>query len=238
MRSLIAVGVAAALVSAANASVVTYDFTGVTHGFLGSHTFSGTFVYDNGATGTTVYHPGNGFPVQRGFESRYQNGLRSLSITLDNGQSVGGGAGLIQNNNIQQADPGSQVPLGQSLQCYASNTSGTIDGHSIWYMYLAFLPVDPNFSWGPLDAYFNGDAESMLQNDPSILPSDIDPTLTGTALPGDVLSVFNGGLFLGLTYDSTTTVNTITSFHLRVPAPATGAVVGLAPLFGARRRRR
>lgn len=234
---MVVVSVAAVVVSAAGASVLTYDFTGVTHSFLGSHTFAGTFVYDNGVAGTTVYHPGNGNPVQRGFESRYQGALRSLSITLNNGQVVSGEPGLIQNNNIQQAGPGSQVPLGQSLQCYASNTGGTIDGHSIWYMYLAFLPVDPNFSWGPLDSYFNGDAESMLQSDPSILPSDIDPTLTGTALPHDVLSVFNGGLFLGLTYDSTTTVNTITSFHLRVPAPATAAIVGLAPVFGGRRRR-
>ncbi|MCL4222225.1 MAG: hypothetical protein KJZ65_12745 [Phycisphaerales bacterium] len=235
--SLVLAAVVWAGASAAGASVVTYDFTGQTRVGGIPHNFTGVFVYNNGVPGSTVYHPGGGYPVQRGFESRYQGATQWLSITLDNGESVSGGVGMIQNNNIQQANPGSQVPLGQSLQCYSSGVSGTINGLHVFNMYLAFLPVDPHFSWNALNTYFGGDAEAMLQNDPSILPPDIDPRLTGTALPRNVLDVFNGGVFLGTNHAMTNTVNDIYTFTRRVPSPSSLILLAMAPCAFTRRRR-
>lgn len=77
-------------------------------------------------------------------------------------------------NNIQQAENGAQVPAGLSLQAYGSGVSGTINGQPISGMYLAFLPLPPSFSWDALDAYFDGNAEQLLQVNPALLPRNID----------------------------------------------------------------
>ncbi len=238
MKKFIACVTLAAAAATSQGVVVIYDFAGMTN--VGGHarTFTGTFECDVSVASHTVYFPGNGAPVQQGFRSTYIGGMRSLSISLSSGETVYGGAGYIDNNNTQQAEPGSQVPLGLSLQAYSSGVSGTINGLPIWGMYLAFLPVTPNFSWDGLDNYFGGNAETMLQSNPSLLPGTIDPTLTGTAMPADLSAVFTDGLFLGTMHASTTTVNTITWFEPRVPAPATWVAMSMPLALGARRRRR
>ncbi len=210
--------IAAAAAATSQAAVVFYDFTGITNVGGQTRTFTGVFEYDAGVASSTVYFPGQSAPVQQGFQSTFVGAIRGLSISLDNGESVHGGIGYIHNNNIQQAEPGAQVPPGQSLQAYSSGVSGTINGLQITGLYLAFLPVTPNFSWDALDEYFNGNAEALLQANPSLLPGSIDPALTGTALPADLLTVFTGGLFLGTFHGNTTTVNSIMSFTLRGPA--------------------
>ncbi len=225
-----------ALVSASEAALVTYDFTGLTNVGGSTHTFTGVFEYEHPTPSSTVYYNGNG-PLQVGFRSSYNTGLRRLSITLDNNETVTAGPGPIHFNNIEEAPPGSQVPAGLSVQGYSSGATGTINGLSVWNLYLAFLPVPTTFDWGPLDAFMGGDAKAMLQANPSLLPSSIDPTLTGTALPADVLTVMTGGVFLGTTHATTTTVNQITSFHLRVPGPGGVALLGVAGLCVGRRRR-
>jgi hypothetical protein len=237
MKQFIASLLFAAAASASHAGIVTYDFTGITNVGGITHTFTGVFEYENAATAHTVYFPGESAPVQQGFQSTFAAAARSLTITLNNGQSVHGGIGAIVNNNIQQAETGAQVPAGQSLQAYSSGVAGTISGLDIRFMYLAFLPVEPNFNWDALDAYFNGNAEGMLQDNPSLLPSTIDPTLTGTAMPADLLTIFNGGVFLGTVHASTTTVNSITSFTLRVPSPSSGLALVIPMALVARRRR-
>jgi hypothetical protein len=108
-------------------------------------------------------------------------------------------------------------------------------------MYLAFLPVNPNFSWQGLDDYFHGNAESMLQANPNLLPHNIDPALTGTTLSPSIQRL-SSSLFLGTIHTTaqgtTTTVNTINSFQLRVPAPGTAVCVIAAGCGATLRRRR
>lgn len=237
LKKFIASLAIAAAAATSQAEIITYDFTGITNVGGSSHTFTGQFQYQNAAPSVTVYFPGQTAPVQQGFQSIFSGAVVGLSITLNNGESVSGALGYIANNNIQQAENGAQVPAGQSLQAYSSGAAGTINGLEIRYLYLAFLPVDPNFSWDALDGYFNGNAETMLANNPALLPGSIDPTLTGTALPADLLSVFSGGLFLGTVHGNTTTVNTITSFTLHVPSPSAGLALLLPVALGARRRR-
>ncbi len=203
--------------STAAASIVTYDFAGMTNVGGTPRTFTGVFQYEDTTPSQTVYFPGNFAPVQQGFQSAYVGGLRHLSITLSSGETVTGGPGLMHLNNIQQAENGAQVPQGLSLQAYSSGISGTINGQVITGFYLAFLPLAGAFNWDPLDSYFGGNAESMLQSNPNLLPPTIDPDLTGTALPPDVLQVFSAGVFLGTSYGLSTSVNTITSFQLRGP---------------------
>jgi len=224
--------------TAARAAEVTYTFEGMTN-IGGSNTFTGTFVYDNAVSGSTVYYPGTG-PVQQGFSTTYSGAVKSLKITLNNGNQVFSAGGNIVINNIQQAEIGAQVPAGLSLQAWTSGTTGTINGNTMTNMYLAFLPVNPSYSWDNLDTYFDGNAEQMLGSNPGILPSNIDTELTGTSLPTDLLTTFNDGLFLGTNHALTNTVNSITSFAVApVPEPETYAMLlaGLG-LIGAVSRRR
>ncbi len=212
--------IAALLLTAtsAAASVVTYDFAGITNVGGTTRTFTGVFQYESAAPPHTIYFPGDSAPVQQGFQSAYAGGLRHLGITLSSGEVVTGGVGTMHINNIQQAEGGAQVPAGESLQAYSGGVSGTINGQVISGLYLAFLPQAAAFNWDPLDAFMGGNAESMLQDNPALLPPAIDPVLTGTALPPDVLEVFSAGVFLGTSYGLSTSVNSITSFQLRGPA--------------------
>jgi hypothetical protein len=237
MHKSIPLAALAICTATANAAIVTYDFTGSTNIGGSPHRFTGVFQYENTTPGTTVYTPGDGAPVQQGFTSRYHGATRLLTITLDNGETVTAGVGTMQVNNIQQAEPGSQVPKDLSLQAWTSGSHGTINGFFVHNMYLAFLPVNPNFSWDPLDDYFGGNAEAILQANPAALPSDINPDLTGSALPAEILQTFTGGLFLGTNHGLTNTVNTIDSFILRsVPASSTLAAFLTLPFLTRRRR--
>lgn len=238
MHRITSLAALALCAAAADAAIITYDFTGYTHVGGGYHRFTGVFQYENSTPGTTVYTPGNGAPVQQGFTSKYSGATRTLSIVLDNGEHVTAGPGIMQVNNIQQAEPGSQVPKDLSLQCWTSGSAGTINGNFIHNMYLAFLPVDPNFTWDALDTYFGGNAEAILQANPAALPANIDPALTGSALPAEILRTFTGGLFLGTNHGMTNTVNAIDSFVLRsVPAPSAAVVLMALPGIALRRRR-
>lgn len=238
MNKLISLALPALCALTSNAAIVTYDFTGSTLVGGSYHRFTGVFQYENATSGTTVYTPGDGAPVQRGFTSKYLGATRLLSITLDNGEHVTAGVGTMQVNNIQEANPGSQVPRDLSLQCWSSGSAGTINGNFIHNMYLAFLPVNPNFTWDALDVYFGGNAEAILQANPAALPPHIDPILTGSALPTEILQTFTGGLFLGTNHAFTNTVNTIDSFVLRaVPSPSTSLIVAILPGLALRRRR-
>jgi hypothetical protein len=222
-----------------HAAQVTYDLTGYTSVGGSTHAYTGSFTYDNSVAGATVYFSGG---QQEGFRTTYTGAVSDLSITLNNGETVSASAGSIWVNNITQAEIGAQVPQGLSLQAWTAGASGTINGLSVFNIYLAFLPMQVGMNWDGLDSYFGGNAETLLKADPLLLPSEIDPTLTGTALPANVLDVFSNGLFLGTNHGNTNTVNTVTSMSLHVaavPEPET-YVLMLAGLglvgFAARRR--
>lgn len=248
-------GVAAAMLltlsCGAEAALITYDITGSTSVGGSPHSFTGVFVYDNAVPGSTVYRPGQTAPVQQGFTTTYTGAVQSLSITLDNGESVSGGTGAIYISNIQQAENGAQVPEGLSLQAFPSGVAGTINGLQIINIYLAFLSVPPNFTWDGLDLYFSGNSENMLEGNPGLLPTTIDPFLTGTNLPGNLLDVFTGGVFLGTNHAQTNTVNLVSSMSIHVasgtptmgsnpvPEPATlGLLLGGMGLLGWARGRK
>lgn len=241
MKKIFLVTVILAMLSttAARAEEVSYTFEGYTH--IGNITsYTGTFVYDNAVVGSTVYYPGTG-PVQEGFSTVYAGAVKSLKIILNNGDQVVSAGGNIVVSNIQQAEIGAQLPEGLSLQAWTGTTTGSINGHDISNMYLAFLPVTPNYSWEGLDDKFGGNAEKILQSNPGILSPNIDTQLTGTSLPSNLLDTFNGGLFLGTNHGLTNTVNTVSSFNLApVPEPETNAMflagLGLMGVFTRRRK--
>jgi len=215
---------------AASAANVIYDLTGYTNVGGATRSFTGVFEYEDSVLSDTVYFNGSTIP-QQGFRSSYFNSVRRLTISLSSGESVTcTPGGYIDVNNMQQVEPGSQVPAGLTVQAWAGNSAGTINNLSIHYMYLAFLPVNPNFSWQGLDSFFNGNAESMLQANPNLLPHNIDPALTGTTLSPSIQRLASS-LFLGTIHTTaqgtTTTVNTINSFQLRVPSPGTAMCLGL-----------
>lgn len=230
----------------AHAEQVAYDFAGGSAVGGIPRTFTGSFVFDNSAVGSTVYFPGETAPVQQGFSTVYAGSALSLALTLDNGETVSGDVGSITFSNIQQAESGAQLPEGLSLQAYMSNPVGTINGINIQGLYLAFTPVTSNYSWDALDTYFSGNAEQLLQNNPGLLPTDIDPTLTGTALPADIQSVFPFTLnessfstsqFIGTVHSApngvVTTVNYVSSFGLAAPVPETGSALMMLAGLGA-----
>ena len=224
---------------ATHAAMVTYDIAGSTSVGGSTHAFTGSFTYDNSATGSTVYFSGG---QQEGFRTTYTGAVSDLSILLNNGETVSAHTGSIWVNNITQAENGAQVPQGLSLQAWTAGASGTINGLSVFNIYLAFLPMQVGMNWDGLDDYFNGNAETMLKANPMLLPSAIDPALTGTTLPANVLDVFSNGLFLGTNHGLTNTVNTVSSMSLHVvavPEPETYALMlaGLGLVgFAARRR--
>lgn len=229
------------LASVASANIVAYDFEGSTNVGGVTRQFTGMFEYESSSPSYTVYYNGSNGPLQQGFRSSYFGSVLRLSITLQNGESVSTNpGGSIDVNNIQQAEPGSQVPVGLSVQAWAGAASGTINTIAIDSLYLAFLPQNPNFNWDGLDTYFGGNAENLLQANPGLLPTTIDPSLTGTLLSPSI-EYLASSLFLGTVHHSsqgvTTTVNTISSFRPHIPSPSTltaFAVIGTALI---RRRR-
>ncbi len=234
-----ALSIAGFSATTAQAAMVTYDITGSTYVGASAHTFTGSFTYDNSAVGSTVYFSGG---QQEGFRTSYAGAVSDLSITLNNGETVSASAGSIDFNNIVQAEIGAQVPQGLSLQAWTSGASGTINGLVVHNIYLAFLPMEFNVNWDALDEYYGQNAEALLKADPLALPTSIDPILTGTALPSNLLDVFSNGLFLGTNHGLTNTVNTVTSMSLHVaavPEPETYALmlIGLGLVGVAARRK-
>lgn len=230
----------------AQATEHTYSFTGLaTVGARDNgppvHRYTGTFIIDDDMAATTVYRNST---VMQGFTTVYQGAVRYLGITLDNGEQVQAWGGNLNVNNIQQAEPGTPVPPDFTVQAWTGGSSGTINGFSVFNMYLSFLPVPPNFTWDGLDAYFAGNSEKLLESGDVALPASIDPALTGTALPENLATTFTNGLFLGTNHDLTNTVNPIYTFvetTAPVPEPATLALMlagGWVVVGAARRKHR
>ncbi len=230
-----------ALAGVASAEIVTYDFGGITNVGGTPRSFTGEFSYDTSVAPDTVYIP-SGNTIQ-GFRTSYANAVKSLKIKLSNNeQVVCNTGGEIVINNIFQQEAGAPVPKGLTMQVYPPSSAGTINGQFIHYMYLAFLPVNVSYNWDALDTLLDGNAENMLDANPSLLPHDISPTITGTQLTPDLNSMFTQGLFLGTIHSNsqgtTTTVNSINWFERRaVPTPGAAMVMGLAAFATGRRRR-
>lgn len=233
--------VAACLHAPAQASEHTYAFTGLAtvgarDGGPPVHRFTGLVTYQDDLPGSTEYLDS----TAQGFRTSYIGAVSELSITLDNGEQVAASSGWLQVNNIQQAEIGSPVPAGFSMQMWTSGASGTINGLGVFNLYLAFLPVTPNFSWDGLDSALGGNAEQLLGANPGLLPTTVDPLLTGTGIPESLSGTFVNGLFLGTNHGFTNTVNSIDSFTevtAAVPEPATALslAAGLALLLLRRR---
>ena len=238
----------ALLTNPTQASEHTYLFTGLAtvgaaDGGPPVHSFTGRLTYQDDLPGSTTYV--NNAVVQ-GFRTRYLGAVDYLGITLDNGEQVEALGGWLDINNIQQAETGAPVPTGLTLQVWTSGASGSINGLAITNLYLAFLPVAPAFSWDGLDTTLGGNAEQLLGDTPSLLPANIDPAMTGTAIPEVLPATFINGLFLGTNHGLTNTVNTVYSFSEQtapVPEPPTAMLLALGTLSlgmarRARRRRR
>lgn len=152
---------AAALLTApmAHAELLTYDFSGLLNAGANSQKFTGEFTYDNAATGSTQYFSSG---VMQGFRTIYAGASTVLNITLASGEVISGDGGAIWANNIQQAEAGSPLPQGLSLEAWGGSVSGNSVG--IFNMYLAFTPVNAKFDWDPLDDAMGGNAENLLQD--------------------------------------------------------------------------
>lgn len=219
--------------SVAHAAPVAYDFSGSTGAYGTYQSYTGQAVIDLENTSyTTQYFLST---VQQGFRTTYQGGLQSLHIKLADGTMVDAGGGNIWVNNMQQAEPGAQVPQGLSVQMWGAG------------MYLAFTPPSNNpFSWDPLDAAVGENAEKMLESqskaqaleqqaaheewlrlrppgtvDPFPFPTGtldltFDPVLTGTSLPTDLEVVFDGLVNLGTNVGLVNRFERLSSFALGV----------------------
>jgi len=219
----------------AHASEHTYAFTGLAtvgarDGGPPAHLFTGLVTYQDDLPGSTEYLDS----TAQGFRTSYSGAVSFLGIVLDNGERVEAHSGWLQVNNIQQAEIGSPVPAGLSMQVWTGGASGSINGLSVFNLYLAFLPVQPNFSWDGLDALFGGNAEQLLGANPGQLPATVDPLLTGTAIPEVLPDTFVNGLFLGTNHELTNTVNPVYTFKevtAAVPEPATWALLLAGAVF-------
>lgn len=222
--SLIACASILSACAAAHAEIVTYAFTGITNVGSQSSTFSGTVVIDDSLPSSSVYYNGTG-PTQ-GFATRYNGAVLSIDMHVDEVQQAFAGAGYLQCNNIIQAEPGGGLPQGLSMQAYGGAAFGNIHGQSITFLYLAFIPVQSSFNWDAIDALYGGNAENMLNDNPSLLSPTIDPSIIDTEIPADPNAKYINGLFLGTVYPTSqgavTSLNTITSFA-RVTQPQCAA---------------
>jgi hypothetical protein len=236
--SILALATLLAASAPALAEQVIYDFRGMTYVGGVLRTFTGELEYNDAAASSTTYTPGTGNSTIQGFRSTYSGAVTRLSIQLSNGESVSSLGGDIAVSNLIQAEASAPLPEGLSMQAWTNSTAGSINGLQIRYMYLAFLPVTPNFTWDGLDQLIGNNSETLLDANPALLPSNVDTNLTGTPLVADLNPMFPNGLFLGTVHDLTTTVNTIDYFERRIPTPASATLLTLAAATTLRRRRR
>jgi hypothetical protein len=243
--TLLCLAAQASFLPSAQAVQVTYDFSGrittqVSPTTSTVHPYMGSFTYETSAAPYTVFTPGNVPPLQQGFSTIYAGAMVSLRIVLDNGNVVSSQGGNLQVYNIFQSEPGAQLGVGQGLLAGSGAMSGSIDGVPITDLYLSFYGIAADNNWDRLDTYFGGNAEQILTADPTLLPTDINPALTGTVLPTYVLTKFNADVFLGSNYAYSNAINTAENFVLRaVPEPATGSMMllGLMAAVGSVKRR-
>lgn len=232
---LLMAGLAAA---PAFAETATYDFGGHVNLGGGSYTYTGEIVLDMAPAETSTVYFSDATPNQ-GFRTTYNGATQSLTLWISSGEVVQSGPGAVWMNNIAQQEPGASVPAGVSLQAWTGGTSGSIGGVVLSNTYLAFLPMPYQDPFNRLDRL--GLDEAALNTNPALLPTNIDPRLTQTALPADLAATFSNGLFLGINYGLTNQVVDVDHFSLRAPVPepaSAGLMAAGLLLIGLRRTRR
>lgn len=211
------------------ASAATYDFSGFGHfwsnGAVSSQAYTGRLTFNDTAS-TTVYMPGDFAPIQQGFVTTYENSITEFVIHLGDGTLLSGGSGTITVNNIDQAEPGAQVPVGLSMQIRVGGITGNGFQNTAIF---SFLPVQSQFSPALFEAT-TGLTIDELQQLPSLLQTSINPLTTGTAIPTDLPATFTSGVTFSLNSSSAIQLDSI-SLAQPVPEPSAALLLPLGLLL-------